>query len=115
AAGDGVGVLFGHKAGSSTACGPGTIALGAWAVETGRVAAPQTGSVEVMIDVPSGRVTARVHRQDARVIAVDFVNVPSWVVASDVPVTTPGGKVRVPVAYGGGARAARPAPPPRPA
>ena len=44
---------------------------------SGRAAAPQTGSVDVVIDVPSGRVTARVHREDARVIAVDFVNVPA--------------------------------------
>src|SRR6202162_6594443 len=65
-----LGVLFWHKDGFSTACGHGTIALGVWAVETGRVAAPRTGTVDVVIDVPSGRVTARVHRQDARVIAV---------------------------------------------
>ena len=104
-----LGVLFWHKDGFSTACGHGTIALGAWAVETGRVAASETGSVDVMIDVPSGRVTARVHREDARVIAVDFVNVPSWVVASDVPVTTSRGKVRVTVAYGGAIYATLPA------
>ena len=35
-----LGVLFWHKDGYSTACGHGTIALGAWAVESGRVAAP---------------------------------------------------------------------------
>ena len=34
-----LGVLFWHKDGYSTACGHGTIALGAWAVETGLVAA----------------------------------------------------------------------------
>jgi len=96
-----LGVLFWHKDGFSTACGHGTIALGVWAVETGRVAAPVTGSVDVVIDVPSGRVTARVHREDSRVVAVDFVNVPSWVVATDVPVTTSRGEARVSVAYGG--------------
>jgi hypothetical protein len=58
-----LGVLFWHKDGFSTACGHGTIALGAWAVETSRVAAPETGSVDVMIDVPSGRVTARLPLQ----------------------------------------------------
>ena len=57
-----LGVLFWHKDGFSTACGHGTIALGVWAVDTGRVVAPDTGSVDVVIDVPSGRVTARVHR-----------------------------------------------------
>ena len=96
-----LGVLFWHKDGFSTACGHGTIALGVWAVETGRVTAPETGSVDVVIDVPSGRVTARVHREDARVVAVDFVNVPSWVVARDVPVTTSRGEASVTVAYGG--------------
>src|SRR3954447_23160663 len=64
-----LGVLFWHKDGFSTACGHGTIALGVWAVETSRVAAPENGSADVVIDVPSGRVTARVHREDARVVA----------------------------------------------
>src|SRR5947207_1719839 len=96
-----LGVLFWHKDGFSTACGHGTIALGAWAVETGRVAAPETGSVEVVIDVPSGRVTARVHREDARVIAVDFVNVPSYVLAPGIALGTSRGQVTVTVAYGG--------------
>ena len=50
------GVLFWHKDGYSTACGHGTIALGAWAVESGRVAAPTDGQADVVIDVPSGRV-----------------------------------------------------------
>ena len=62
-----LGVLFWHKDGFSTACGHGTIALGVWAVDTGRVAAPEDGSVDVVIDVPPGRVTARVHRQGGRV------------------------------------------------
>ena len=108
-AGADLGVLFWHKDGFSTACGHGTIALGAWAVETGRVAAPAAGIVDVVIDVSSGRVTARVHRQDNRVVAVDFVNVPSWVVATDVPVTTSRGEVRVVVAYGGAIYATLPA------
>ena len=104
-----LGVLFWHKDGFSTACGHGTIALGVWAVETGRVQAPESGSVEVVIDVPSGRVTARVHRERGRVVAVDFVNVASWVVARDVPVTTSRGEVAVTVAYGGAIYATVPA------
>jgi proline racemase len=104
-----LGVLFWHKDGFSTACGHGTIALGVWAVESGRVMAPVTGSVDVVIDVPSGRVTARVHREDARVVAVDFVNVPCWVVATDVPVTTSRGVARVSVAFGGAIYATLPA------
>jgi proline racemase len=96
-----LGVLFWHKDGFSTACGHGTIALGVWAVETGRVAAPESGSVDVVIDVPSGRVTARVLLESSRVVAVEFVNVPSRVVATDVPVNTSRGEVAVTVAYGG--------------
>jgi proline racemase/trans-L-3-hydroxyproline dehydratase len=103
------GVLFWHKDGFSTACGHGTIALGVWAVETGRVDAPGTGVVDVVIDVPSGRVTARVRRENSRVVAVDFVSVPSWVVAAEVPVTTSRGKVVVTVAYGGAIYATLPA------
>jgi proline racemase len=54
-------------------------------------------------------VTARVHRQGGRVTAVDFVNVPSWVVARDVPVSTSRGPVTVTVAYGGASYATLPA------
>ena len=96
-----LGVLFWHKDGFSTACGHGTIALGAWAVQTGRVSAPEDGVVDVVIDVPSGRVTAQVHMQRGLVVGVDFVNVASWLVARDVPVTTSRGEVRVTVSYGG--------------
>jgi proline racemase len=104
-----LGVLFWHKDGFSTACGHGTIALGVWAVETGRVPAPETGGVDVVIDVPSGRVNARVHRERGRVTAVDFVNVPSWVVATDIPLDTSRGEVSVAVAYGGAIYASLPA------
>ncbi len=108
-AGGHFGVLFWHKDGFSTACGHGTIALGVWAVDTGLVAAPEAGSVDVVIDVPSGRVTARVHREAGRTVAVDFVNVPSWVIARDVEVTTSRGPVAVTVAYGGAIYATLPA------
>src|SRR6185437_2525930 len=46
-AGADLGVLFWHKDGYSTACGHGTIALGAWAVQSGRVHAPDDGEVDV--------------------------------------------------------------------
>ncbi|MGE5827701.1 MAG: proline racemase family protein, partial [Micromonosporaceae bacterium] len=100
-AGAHMGTLFWHKDGFSTACGHGTIALGAYAVDEGLVTAPANGEVEVVIDVPSGRVTARVHRTGGRTRAVAFRNVPAYVLARDVPVTTARGAVRVDVAYGG--------------
>jgi proline racemase len=92
-----LGVLFWHKDGYSTACGHGTIALGAWAVESGRVDAPADGEIDVTIDVPSGRVVARVECRGGAVERVAFRNVPSYVIARDVPA----GDVRVDVAYGG--------------
>jgi proline racemase len=104
-AGADLGVLFWHKDGYSTACGHGTIALGAWAVETGRVAAPDEGEVEVTVDVPSGRVVARVRRRAGRVESVAFRNVPSFVIARDVPAAG----VRADVAYGGAIYASVPA------
>src|SRR4029079_4491141 len=72
------GVLFWHKDGYSTACGHGTIALGAWAVESGRVEAPYDGDVDVRIDVPSGRVGARVTCRGGAVERVAFRNVPAY-------------------------------------
>jgi proline racemase len=92
-----LGVLFWHKDGYSTACGHGTIALGAWAVESGRVPAPADGDVDVTIDVPSGRVVARVRCRGGAVESVAFRNVPAYVVARGVDAAG----VEVDVAYGG--------------
>jgi proline racemase len=100
-----LGVLFWHKDGYSTACGHGTIALAAWAVESGRVAAPDDGDVTVTIDVPSGRVVAAVRRRGGRVESVAFRNVPSFVIARGVAA----GDVDVDVAYGGAIYASIPA------
>lgn len=98
-----LGVLFWHKDGFSTACGHGTIALGAWAVESGRVPAPDDGVTDVVVDVPSGRVTARVRTRGGEVESVDFVNVASHVVATGIEVALGGayGTVPVDVAFGG--------------
>ncbi|HEX6698052.1 MAG TPA: proline racemase family protein [Solirubrobacteraceae bacterium] len=100
-----LGVLFWHKDGYSTACGHGTIALGAWAVESGAVAGPRDGEVDVTIDVPSGRVGARVRLRDGVVEAVAFRNVASFVIARDVQAAG----VAVDVSYGGAIYASVPA------
>lgn len=96
-----LGTLFWHKDGFSTACGHGTIALGAYAVDEGLVAAPADGSVEVLVDVPSGRVSATVHRAGGRTQAVAFRNVPAYVLGRDITVSTRLGPVRVDLSYGG--------------
>ena len=100
-----LGVLFWHKDGYSTACGHGTIALGAWAVESGRVKASPDGEVDVTIDVPSGRVVARVGRKAGAVESVIFRNVPAFVIARGVSAAG----VSVDVAYGGAIYASVPA------
>ncbi len=103
------GVLFWHKDGYSTACGHGTIALGAWAVNTGLVEAALDGDTDVVMDVPSGRVTARVTRAAGVVQRVAFRNVGSYVLGRDILVATSRGDVRVDVSYGGAIYASLPA------
>ncbi|WP_369184463.1 proline racemase family protein [Streptomyces sp. Y1] len=104
-----LGVLFWHKDGYSTACGHGTIALGAWAVDSGLVAAPADGVAPVRIDVPSGRVTALVHRAGGRTVGVTFRNVPTRVAELKLPVETSRGVVEVAVAHSGACYASVPA------
>lgn len=81
-----LGVLFWHRDGFSTACGHGTIALGRYAVAQGLVESVQEGSVKVIIDVPSGRVAAEVNFKDGKAVHVNFINVPSYLMAKDIPV-----------------------------
>ncbi|MFE3325469.1 proline racemase family protein [Streptomyces sp. NPDC059176] len=103
------GVLFWHKDGYSTACGHGTLALGAWAVDSGRVDAPRDGSVVVRVDVPSGRVTATVRREHGRTTSIAFRNVATRVTARKVPVATGFGTADVDVAHAGACYASVPA------
>lgn len=88
-----VGVLFWHKDGFSTACGHGTIALGMWAVANnlGHVAERVVnGQVTVTVDVPSGRVQARIRVDDqGKPIDATFVNVPSYPLAWRIPLHLP--------------------------
>ncbi|ALE04230.1 proline racemase (plasmid) [Arthrobacter sp. ERGS1:01] len=104
------GVLFWHKDGFSTACGHGTIALGAWAVRSGLVPAPDDGDTDVVIDVPSGRVTATVTTAGGDIDAVTIHNVPSFVAARGIDIETPGyGRLTVDVLWGGALYASLPA------
>ena len=100
-AGADFGVLFWHKDGFSTACGHGTIALGVWAVDSGRVVPDPGGITDVTIDVPSGRVVARVRTRAGQVTGVNFVNVPSYALAAGIETQTSRGRVSVGIGYGG--------------
>lgn len=104
-----LGVLFWHKDGFSTACGHGTIALAVWAVESGRVPAAPDGSTKVVIDVPSGRVSADVRCEGGQPVSVGFRNVASWAEARRVPVSTARGDVEIDVSFGGAFYASLPA------
>src|ERR1700724_1938273 len=97
-----LGVVFFHNAGYSTACGHGTIALVTWAIDAAMV--PALGpSVEVVVDVPSGRLKTVATMQAGRVRSVRFRNVPSFVLLDGVTVAVGGRTIEVAVGYGGGA------------
>jgi proline racemase len=94
-------VLFMHNEGYSTMCGHAVIALGRWAVDSGRVAlcAPET---PVAIQCPCGLVRARVATEHGKPGAVRFESVPAFAFALDVRVDVPGiGTVSVDIGYGG--------------
>ncbi|MGH6930256.1 MAG: proline racemase family protein, partial [Dongiaceae bacterium] len=94
-------VLFMHNEGYSTMCGHAVIALGRWAVDSGRVARrePET---PVANQCPCGLVRARVAIEDGKAGAVRFESVPAFAFAFDVPVEVPGaGAVSVDIGYGG--------------
>lgn len=95
------GVLFWHKDGYSTACGHGTIALGVWAVQTGRVTARADGITPVTIDVPSGRVTAHVHSVAGSITQVVFENVESHTIETGIPLETSRGHITVDLSFAG--------------
>ena len=95
-----LGVVFCHKDGFSTACGHGTIAIVTWAIDTGLIAT-EGDSVEVLVDVPSGRLHTVARLVDGRVASVRFRNVPSYVTATGLEVSTPLGPVQVDVSFGG--------------
>jgi proline racemase len=96
-----LGVLFWHKDGFSTACGHGTIALGAWAIESGRVSGASDGETEVVVDVPSGRVVARVTCARGKVQTVTFRNVEAYPLGRNIVVETSRGAICCDLSWGG--------------
>ena len=95
-----LGVVFFHNAGYSTACGHGTIALVTWAIDAAIVPA-SSPRAEVVVDVPSGRLTTVAMIQDHRVQSVRFRNVPSFVLEDGLTLSVAGRRVEVAIAYGG--------------
>ncbi len=100
------GVLFMHHAGFSTMCGHATIALGRWAVDSGRVAL-RDGAADFVLDCPCGPVAVHVSEFGARVA---FDSVASFAAALDLVVDVPNhGAVRCDIGYGGAFYAILPA------
>lgn len=96
-----VGVLFMHNEGFSTMCGHGIIGMVKVGVETGMLQQRGDGTT-IRIDTPAGRVTATPHMKNGRVERVSFLNVPSFVLESDLVVDVPGlGQVKYDIAFGG--------------
>lgn len=96
-----VGVLFLHNEGFSTMCGHGIIGMVKVGVQTGYF--PITGTETVIkIDTPAGRVTATAHMKGDNVERVSFLNVPSFVLESNLTVAVDGlGDVTCDIAFGG--------------
>ena len=101
------GVLFMHHSGFSTMCGHATIALGRWAVDSGRVALDHHGSAHFVLECPCGPVDVQVHGGGA---SVAFDSVPAFAAALDLRVDVPGfGDVLCDIGYGGAFYAILPA------
>ncbi len=95
-----LGVVFFHKDGFSTACGHGTIALATWAIDTGLIEI-ESNEVDVIIDVPSGRLKTTAKIVDAKVESICFQNVPSFVSATNISLQTSQGIVSADISFGG--------------
>ena len=102
------GVLFMHNEGYSTMCGHGVVAVCTIALERGLIGVPGEPPV-IALESPAGLVRARAvraapTREDpapARVSAVAFENVPSFVYRAGLPVEANDRTIPVDVAFGG--------------
>ena len=106
------GVLFMHNEGFSTMCGHGIIAVVTIAFER-ELIAPAGGGSSIVLDAPAGQIRATALIEEAgpleagasapakRVKEVSFQNVPSFVLASGVPVKVGARTMPVDVAFGG--------------
>lgn len=102
-------VLFLHNEGYSTMCGHATIALGRWAVDSGRVpkVEPETRFV---LQCPCGPVAVSVDVTGGRSGRVRFESVPAFAAALDARLDVPGfGAVTLDIGYGGAFYAVLPA------
>ncbi len=97
------GVIFIHNEGYSTMCGHATIALTKLAaVQNWKERDPVSGNLKLSIDAPCGRITSELKKDGDPAFPIEFLGVPSFVVAIDQQVSLPGhGDVFYDIAYGG--------------
>jgi proline racemase len=94
-------VLFTHNEGYSTMCGHATVAIGRWAVDSGRV--PMNGGrAAFKLETPCGVVDVAVTQKNSEPAAVSFVGVPSFVSHHARSVEVPElGPVELDISFGG--------------
>jgi proline racemase len=100
------GVLFMHNEGFSTMCGHGIIAVVTIVFERLRESFPGNGEKRLpesslVLDAPAGQIRATAVVEEGRVKQVSFLNVPSFVLASGIPVKVGARTMPVDVAFGG--------------
>jgi proline racemase len=94
-------VLFTHQEGYSTMCGHATIAIGRWAVDSGRVAM-RDGRAVFKLEAPCGVIDVEVAQTADGQISTLFQSVESFASHLDQELYVEGlGRVRFDVAYGG--------------
>lgn len=102
-------VLFTHQEGYSTMCGHATIAIGRWAVDTGRVVL-RDGRASFGLEAPCGVVRVDVDATGEAVPLVAFESVESFASHLDLGIDVAGlGRVDFDIAFGGAYYAILPA------
>jgi len=102
-------VLFTHQEGYSTMCGHATVAIGRWALDTGRVPS-EGGRASFALEAPCGIVRVEVTSAGEGPPQVAFESVESFAYRLDAEVEVPGfGRVSFDIAFGGAYYAILPA------
>jgi trans-L-3-hydroxyproline dehydratase len=102
-------VLFTHQEGYSTMCGHATIAIGRWAVDSGRVAMVD-GNAAFTLEAPCGLVRVMVEDDGGAAPLTTFESVDSFAGPLDCAIEVGGlGRVAFDIAYGGAFYAILPA------
>jgi trans-L-3-hydroxyproline dehydratase len=95
------GVLFMHHSGYSTMCGHAVIAIGKWAISSGRVPLSEPVT-QFVVECPCGPVALSVAVREGAIGQVSFDSVAAFVSMLDLPIEVPGfGGILIDIAYGG--------------